>query len=71
MSCDSKNLLGFLVDKFSELVKKLTSMLFQFFGGLIKLLVITWSRSIQICLPPLTTVVVWVENIRSFFFGQK
>ena len=24
--------------------------------------------SIQICLPPLTAVVVWAENIRSFFF---
>ena len=33
MSYDSKNSLGFLVDKFSELVKKLTSMFFQFFGG--------------------------------------
>ena len=33
MSSDSKNEQGFLVNKFSELVKTTTSMLFQFFGG--------------------------------------
>ena len=52
------------MDKFSELVKTITSMLFE----MIKLLVRTWLMSIQICLPPLTTVVVWAENVRSFFF---
>ena len=62
-------LIGLLVDKFSELVKKLTSMLFQYFGGLTKVLLCTWLRSIQICLPLSTTVLVWVENIHSFFFG--
>ena len=57
----------FQEDKLSELAT-LTSMLLQFFGGLIKLLVCPRLRSIQICLPPLMNVLAWVENIRCVFF---
>ena len=67
MSSDSKNEHGFLVDKFSELVKTTTSMLWQFFLTVFKtkLLVRTWLMSIQICLPPLT------PSFRIFLFRNK